>query len=343
MKAFVLTADGRGHAELPDPRPGLGQVVVRTTAAGLCHSDLTLAAREPSAHPFKLPMTLGHELAGTIVEVAPDVTGWHTGDPVVGYGPRGCGQCDRCRDGAENYCRTPPTAAIPGLGAHGALAEYVSVDARSLLRADDVDPEQGAALTDAGLTAHHALGRALAVGAAAVAEVPVVVVIGIGGLGHLAIQLAKLAGAHVIAIDRLDAKLALGRRVGADRVLASGSEVVAQVHDLVGGGVDVVLDFVASSETLTQAGAMVGRDGVVSIVGVGAGRLPVGMHALPLGVRTDLPFWGTRPELRQLLDLAASGQLSVEVETHRFEETAFAYGRLARGEVLGRAVICPNP
>lgn len=344
MRAFVLDRDGWGLREVPDPRPGAGQVVVRTTAAGLCHSDLTLAARPPDAHPFALPLVLGHELAGIVVERGAGVPGdLVPGTPVVGYGPRGCGQCAACATGAENYCRTPGPRFPPGLGASGALAELVAVDARHLLAAPHVAPAQGAALSDAGLTALHALDRALAAIGLAPAELTVVV-LGIGGLGHVAVQLARLAGAAVVAVDRLPAKLDLARRLGAEHVLPAGPGLADAVRELTGGrGADVVIDLVGAAASLAQAGAMVAVNGVVSVVGVGSGRLAVGMHALPLGVRTDLPFWGTRPELARLLELAASGRVRVEVEEVALDDVAAAYDRLAGGAVLGRAVATFGP
>ncbi|KAB2812150.1 alcohol dehydrogenase catalytic domain-containing protein [Pimelobacter simplex] len=344
MRAFVLDRDGWGLREVPDPRPAAGQVVVRTTAAGLCHSDLTLAARPPDAHPFALPLVLGHELAGTVVERGPGVTGdLALGTPVVGYGPRGCGHCAACATGAENYCRTPGPRFPPGLGTPGALAELVAVDARHLLPAPDLAPAQGAALSDAGLTALHALDRALAAVGLPPEELTVVV-LGVGGLGHVAVQLARLAGAAVIAVDRVAAKLDLARRLGADHVLPAGPELPDAVRELTGGrGADVVIDLVGSSVSLAQAGAMVAVNGVVSVVGVGSGRLAVGMHALPLGVRTDLPFWGTRPELARLLGLAAAGQVRVEVEEIALDDVPAGYDRLAAGEVLGRAVAALHP
>lgn len=344
MRAYVLTATGCELTEVPDPVPGPGQVVVRTTAAGLCHSDLTLAARAPQAHPFALPIVLGHELAGTVVEVPSGVTGLRVGDTVVGYGPRGCGRCVSCSAGAENYCRVGAGGRFaPGLGADGALADYVAVDAGHLVPAVDIAPSQGAALTDAGLTAFHALNRALSTQPPLRAKAAAVVVIGVGGLGHAAVQLARLAGAEVIAIDRAASKLALATALGVEHVVAAGATTADHVRELTGGrGADVVLDLVAGDETLRQAAAMLAVDGVLSIVGVGSGRLPVGMHALPLGARTDLPFWGTRAELAELLRLARSGQVHLEVEEFSLERTAEAYAALDRGEVRGRAVVLPE-
>ncbi|WP_436698060.1 alcohol dehydrogenase catalytic domain-containing protein [Nocardioides sp. BYT-33-1] len=345
MRAFVLDRDGWGLADLPDPRPGAGQVVVRTTAAGLCHSDLTLASRSADEHPFPLPVVLGHELAGTVEALGPGVTeraGIEVGAAVVGYGPRGCGRCHRCASGAENYCRAPGPRLPPGLGAPGALAELVAVEADHLVPAPGVPAAQAAALTDAGLTALHALDRAVA-SVGLPPEETTVVVIGVGGLGHVAVQLARRAGSRVLAVDRLPAKRELAARCGAHQVLAPGPSLAGTVRELTQGrGADVVLDLVGSSSSLDLASGVVAVGGTVSIVGVGSGRLAVGMHALPLGVRTDLPYWGTRPELVGLLGLAAAGEVRVEVEEVGLEAVEAAYAHLAAGEVLGRAVARPG-
>ncbi|MFD1858348.1 NAD(P)-dependent alcohol dehydrogenase [Aeromicrobium camelliae] len=338
MRAFVLGREGGGFRDVPDPQAAPGHAIVQTSAAGLCHSDLTLVSRAPGQHPFSLPVVLGHELAGVVVEVGAGAGEVQVGDPVVGYGPRGCGRCSRCSAGAENYCHGRATSFPLGLGSDGALAEFVAVPASHLVPAAGLPPAQAAVMTDAGLTALHALNRAFAM----IGRPPlglVVVVIGVGGLGHLAVRLAKLRGATVIAVDREEDARTLARRQGADQVLG-GEGTAEEIRDLTHGRLaDVVLDFVAHHSTLELARAVLARDGVVSIVGVGADRLAVGMHALPLGARTDLPFWGTRPELHQVLELARSGEVEAVVEELPFEQTPEAYRRLAEGDIRGRAVV----
>lgn len=343
MRALQFDGTDLAVVDRPDPVAGPGQALVAVRGAGLCHSDLTVMGRPVDAHPFPLPMVLGHELAGTVVEVGSGVTSVVVGDDVAGYGPRGCGTCRSCLRGEDNYCRRRPAGLFPpGLGADGGLAELVVVDARCLLAAGGVDPAQAAALTDAGLTALHAVRRALE-GLSTVGELSVVVV-GVGGLGHVAVQLLRHLGVgRIVAVDVRDDKLDLARSLGATDPLRSSPSLVEEVRDLTDGtGVDVVLDFVASDATLAAAAAMVAVGGTVSIVGVGSGRLPVGLHALPLGVRVDLPFWGTRADLHDVLALARAGQVTVHVTPFGLDQAVAAYRLLDQGALLGRAVVQPQ-
>src|SRR4051794_35480974 len=164
MRAVQLGADGIRLAEVAEPVPGPGQVVLDVLAAGLCHSDLTLAGRDPSSHPFDLPIVLGHEIAGVVSKAGAGVNAVAEGDLVAVYGPWGCGECRTCRAGAENHCLNAASRGIrpPGLGAPGGLAERVLIpQPRHLVRLDGVDPVQAAPLADAGLTAYHAIRPSL--------------------------------------------------------------------------------------------------------------------------------------------------------------------------------------
>lgn len=331
--------DGRALdlVELPAPHPGPGEALVRVEAAGLCHSDLTIMDREPSTLPFELPIVLGHEMAGTVVDVAPGVTTLSVGDAVAGYGLRGCTTCSACAAGSENYCRVPTSPPImPGIGAPGALAEFVVAPAHCLVPAGGLDPAQAATLTDAGLTPFAAIRRALPKGGGTAA------VVGVGGLGHVALQLLRASGTRVIAIDVTEDKLRAARTWGADFALLSGGAVVHRVRELTHGrGVDAVFDFVASDATLAAGATMLAPDGTLSIVGLGPGRIPVGMHAVPLGTCVDTPFWGSLPELHEVLALATHGVVEVAVEAFAMSEAAHAYDLLRRGEITGRAVVRP--
>jgi alcohol dehydrogenase, propanol-preferring len=326
--------------DLPDPHAGPGQAVVAVETAGLCHSDLTVMDRERGQLAFELPAVLGHEMAGTVVEVGHGVTTVSVGDAVAGYGPRGCRSCRACAEGAENYCRRRAAAPspMPGLGAAGALCELTVVEERYLVRTGDLDPVQAAALTDAGLTPYAAIRRALP------QRRGTAVVMGVGGLGHLAVQLLALLGdVRVIAVDVTPGRLAQATALGADHALPADADVVDSVAELTEGqGADAVFDLVASDITLSAAASMLALDGVLSVVGVGSGRLAVGMHAVPLGTRIDTPFWGSLPELHEVLALGRHGAIEVTTREFGLEETARAYGLLRDGAVLGRAVVRPQ-
>jgi propanol-preferring alcohol dehydrogenase len=170
------------------------------------------------------------------------------------------------------------------------------------------------------------------------------VVLGAGGLGHVAIQLLRaLSPARVIALDIADEKLALARQVGAHETLASGPAAAAAVRELTGGrGAQAVFDFVGTQATVDLAGAMAGLESDVVIVGIGGGALAVGFGVLPHETTVTAPYWGTRPELVEILELARAGAVEVHVEAYSLDEAPRAYERLRQGAVGGRAVILPG-
>ncbi|WP_280275751.1 NAD(P)-dependent alcohol dehydrogenase [Nocardia wallacei] len=328
---------------VPDPEPGPGQVLLRVSAAGVCHSDIAVMSWPESEFPYRLPLTLGHEGAGTIAALGAGVTGFSVGDSVAVYGPWGCGACPPCAAGRENYCLRATELGIfpPGLGAPGAIAEYLIVDdARHLEPLDGLDPVQTVPLTDAGLTPYHAVKRSLP----KLVPGSTAVVIGAGGLGHVAIQLLRaVSPARVIALDVNADKLELARTVGAHEVVTSDEKAAGRVRELTGGrGATAVFDFVGAAPTTATAAACVAMEGDVTIVGIGGGTIPVGFGVLPFEVSVTAPYWGSRGELREVLDLARAGAIDVHVETFAMEEAPLAYERLHAGKINGRAVILPN-
>lgn len=342
MRAARLTSWQTRPAlvDVPVPEPGPGEVLLAVTAAGICHSDLHVMAVGPGVLPYELPFTLGHEAAGRVAAVGPGVTGLDTGAAVVVHGIWSCGHCRRCAAGRENYCLAPPGAVGNGLGRDGALADYLLVpDQRHLVSAEGLDPVVAAPLTDAGLTSLHAVNRSLdRLDAGAV-----VLVLGVGGLGHLAVQVLRaLTEATVVAVDTRAAARDLGLASGAQHV-AAPDDVAGLVAELTGGtGVDVAFDFVGSDGTLRLAAATLAPGGDLTVVGSGGGVLPVGKSGqVPRGTRLSLPFWGTRAELAVVLDLARDGLLRPHVQTWGLSEVVQAYDALAAGEVLGRAVVVP--
>ncbi|WP_329485775.1 NAD(P)-dependent alcohol dehydrogenase [Kitasatospora sp. NBC_01246] len=345
MKAVQYRTAGAAPevVTVPDPEPGPGQVLLKVTAAGVCHSDIAVMSLPAEQLSFPLPLTLGHEGVGTVAALGAGVTGFTEGDPVAVYGPWGCGSCAKCAEGKENYCLRAAELGIrpPGLGAPGAMAEYMIVDdPRHLVPLGGLDPVRAVPLTDAGLTPYHAIKRSLG----KLVPGSTAVVIGTGGLGHVAIQLLRaMTAARVVALDVTEEKLALARAVGAHEAVLSDASAPAAVRALTGGvGAQVVLDFVGAPPTVASAGAMAAVEGDVTIVGLGGGSLPVGFGTLPYEVSVASPYWGTRPELIEVLDLARAGAVEVHVETYGIDDAPLAYERLHAGLINGRAVILPN-
>ncbi|MCF6508723.1 NAD(P)-dependent alcohol dehydrogenase [Blastococcus sp. MG754426] len=329
--------------EVPTPEPGPGQVRLRVTAAGLCHSDAFVMGLPEEQYVYGLPLTLGHEGAGVVDALGSGVTGVEVGEPVAVYGPWGCGLCHACARGAENYCPRAAGLGIqpPGLGSPGALAEYMLVDdVRHLVPLGDLDPVATVSLTDAGLTPYHAIVSSLG----ALPAGSTAVVIGAGGLGHVGIQILRaVTGATVIALDISQQKLELAREVGAHHVLQSDYSAVAEIRALTRGvGAQVVFDMVGAPPTLEIARQSVALDGVVQIVGIGGGLLPTGFFSTPMGASVRAPYWGRRSELMEVLDLARAGAIHVEVERYTLDQAPEAYRKLHEGTIRGRAVVVPG-
>ncbi|MCZ9353518.1 NAD(P)-dependent alcohol dehydrogenase [Streptomyces mutabilis] len=328
---------------VPDPEPGPGQVLLKVTAAGVCHSDIAVMGWPAEGFPYALPLTLGHEGVGTVAALGDGVTGLNEGDAVAVYGPWGCGTCAKCAEGKENYCLRAGELGIhpPGLGHPGSMAEYLLVDdPRHLVPLDGLDPVAAVPLTDAGLTPYHAVKRSLP----KLVPGSTAVVIGAGGLGHVAIQLLRaLTSARVVALDVSEDKLRLAREVGAHETVLSDERAADAVRELTGGlGAEAVFDFVGAAPTVRTAGAVAAVEGDVTLVGIGGGSIPVGFGLLPFEVSVSAPYWGSRGELIEVLDLARSGAVSVHTETYSLDDAPLAYERLHEGKVNGRAVILPH-
>jgi propanol-preferring alcohol dehydrogenase len=344
MKAFRLLEWGR-PARLVDvaaPEPGPGQVLLEVTAAGACHSDLHLMEWPEGQLPWRLPFTLGHENAARVAEVGPGVEGLARGDAVLVYGPWGCGRCRPCRLGRENYCERAAEIGVAGggLGRDGGMAELMLVpSARLLVPLGALDPVQAAPLTDAGLTPYHAIRPSLPVlvpGSSAV-------VVGVGGLGQMAVQLLKaLAPARVIAVDKDRRRLDAARGLGADAVFLADAGAAEEVRRATGGlGAELVLDVVGAAETLAMGAKVLRAEGRLALIGLAGGTLPFGFFGLPYGAQAATSYWGTLPELLELVALAQAGRIRLPVETFPLERAGEAYERLRRGEVSGRAVVVP--
>ena len=343
MKAFRLISPGRTElVDIPVPTPTDDEVLIRVRAAGVCHSDLHIIHAEGG---FPLPMTLGHEIAGVVERPGSGVPNVKVGQQVVVYGITGCGHCAACLRGRENQCRTQPFGGI-GLSRDGGMAEFVAVPSAPLLPADGLDPTQAAPLTDAGLTPYHAIEVSrenLRPGAWCV-------LIGVGGLGHMALQILRATTAvRVIALDTDENARKEALALGADLAFPSDGSAVARIREVVGpppGGAEVVLDFVGAQATLETARKVVATGGHLTIVGLGAGELKVvpavgAELPVPLETKVEIPFWGTKAELLEVLDLGRRRQIEVHTQVFPLEQAPEVYRRLEQRQIRGRAVIVP--
>lgn len=333
--------------EVDQPRPGPGQVVIRIGGAGACHSDLHLMRDfDSGALPWNPPFTLGHENAGWVHELGLGVTGLQVGQPVAVYGAWGCGVCSRCLQGVETYCENLAAAPVPGggggLGLDGGMAEYMLVPAERHLvpLPDGLEPVAAAPITDAGLTPYHAIRRSWA----KLAPGSTAVVIGVGGLGHLGVQiLHATTAARIIAVDTRPEALRLAEEGGATAALVSDDDTAATIRDMTGGrGADVVLDFVGADATLALGAAAARQQGDLTIVGLAGGALPVSFFGIPYEVSVQTTYWGSRPELVEVLDLAARGLVRPHTTTFPLVAAVDAYHQLAEGKISGRAVVVPT-
>jgi propanol-preferring alcohol dehydrogenase len=308
--------------------PGPGELLVRMHACGICHSDLYVSGLEKLP---VTPITLGHEGIGYVEAVGPGVAGWAIGDRagITFMGPT-CGACEWCRSGRERFC---PKQANFGYSLHGALAEYAIVPALAAVRVPgQMDATQIAPMCCAGWTAYGALRESgLAAGES-------VALFGLGGLGHLALQMAKLRGLRIAAVDLSQEKLEMARAEGAE--FAAPADTAGRALQKEWGGVHAAIVFTPATAAIQQAFRALRRNGTLILVGVG-----VSQYDLPLvdtvvkGVTIRGSYLGTRQELDEVFALAVAGKVRAHVQTHAIDETPALLDAMRRGALMGRAVI----
>jgi propanol-preferring alcohol dehydrogenase len=293
--------------------------------------------------PWALPFTLGHENAGWVEATGSGVTGLSVGDAVAVYGAWGCGHCRRCLLGMENYCEHAAELGVAGggLGANGGMASLMLVpNARWLVPLGDLDPAEAAPLTDAGLTPYHAVKRSLPL----LVPSSTAVVVGAGGLGQMATQLLHvLSPATIIVVDQRPEALEVARQLGADHTVLAGPDAAAEIGELTHGrGAEVVLDVVGVDATMALAASIARPLGRITIVGIGGGTLPISFFTIGYEVSVSTTYWGTLPELIEVIDLAAAGKIRTRVERFALDAGPDVYASLHAGKLTGRAVIVPN-
>ncbi|WP_440312291.1 alcohol dehydrogenase catalytic domain-containing protein [Leucobacter chromiireducens] len=330
--------------EKPTPEIEPDQVLLRVGGAGVCHSDISIIGMGDE-NPL-IGSTLGHEVAGTIEQLGANVTGWEVGQRAIVALILSCGQCRECLAGRDNQCEVvAPRGSLaplsPGIGSPGGMADYIAVRAHHLDPIGELDPVAAAPLADAALTPMHAINtvRDRLSGDATV------VTIGLGGLGHMALQiLAATSGARIIALDTDPEKLAFAEAHGADLAIPSDGEAAARILAETGGvGADVVFDFVGVQPTVDLALAVVRGGGAIRFVGLGGGSFTytAGNSALPWGVNIERAYGGTRADMRQVVALAQAGKIGVEVVRYGLDDAVQAFDDLHHGRIAGRAVLVP--
>lgn len=340
MRAFRLLDWQRPpeFVEVPVPRPGPGQVLVRVKGVGLCHSDMLFMDEPEGRFPFKVPFTLGHEIGGVVEQVGDPDGRWRPGDGVLVASRNSCGSCRYCREGYDNYCESTPTGH--GSGLDGGLAEFVLVAARSLVGLTTLDPCEASPLTDAGKTSYHAVKMALP------KMVPgsTTVVIGVGGLGGYAVQYVRLLSrSRLIATDVAPHRLELARELGVEELVRSDGSVTESLRELTGGrGAEVVLDFVGTDETIATALALSRPMGLVVIVGAAGGVARVSWTTVARECPVLIPQGGNLADLAEVVALAESGLLRMHNEVFGFDRTQEAYDRVRANTLVGRAVVAPD-
>ncbi|MEM9890510.1 MAG: alcohol dehydrogenase catalytic domain-containing protein [Actinomycetota bacterium] len=320
MRAAVLDAVGgpiRLTEEHPEPMVSGTEEVIDVTACGVCHSDLHVVDGDFGS---TLPMILGHEVTGVHAELG----------PVMVYAPWGCGGCEQCAEGLDMICADATEA---GLFADGGYAQRMRIPHRYYLSPlEGLDPVASAPLACGGLTAYRAVQQTLEVLRRPGPRRRRALVIGAGGLGQYAIRYLKLlTDVEVYALDLSAAKRATAMELGADHAVGPDDGLPP---------IDGIIDFIGSDTTLTAASATVAKQGAVVVVGLFGGRIPFGLGAVPHEARFLSSFWGSRPQLDELLDLARREPgILAPVEAVPLSEAQRAHERLRAGEVEGRLVL----
>ena len=326
MRAAIVPAMNSSWevTDVPQPQPGPNQVLVKMHASGICYTDVHQTLGN---FPGPFPRILGHEPVGEVVAVAPDVTTRKVGDRVgTAWIQSTCGRCEWCQRGRKMFC---PNMKATGVDAQGGHAEYMPMNAdATYLIPDKVSYEQAAPIFCAGYTVYSGLRWADPQPHERVA------VVGIGGLGHLAVQYAKAAGFQTIAVSHSPDKDKMIRELGADEVVRDGKGLAAA------GGADVILSTSNSAKSMVDSIQGLRPDG--RFVAMGADAEPISVSLIDL-ISKRIRLIGSQqnsPEyLYDALDFVAQGKVKTMVETYPLADVQKAYGRVAEGKTRFRAVL----
>jgi alcohol dehydrogenase, propanol-preferring len=334
MKAAVVHEFGKPLTieEVPIPTPGYGEIVVKIAASGVCHTDLHAADGDWPVKP-RLPLIPGHEGVGFVSDVGPGVARVKEGDRVgVPWLHTACGHCEYCVTGWETLCEGQTNT---GYSVDGGYAEYVCANAGFVgILPDAVGFLEGAPLLCAGITVYKGLKETEA------KPGEWVVISGIGGLGHLAVQYAKAMGLHVLAVDISEEKLNLARQMGADLVVnAANEDPIAFAQKSIKGAHGALVTAV-SPKAFSQALHMLRRRGVLSLNGLPPGDFPLPIFDVVLRrITVRGSIVGTRKDLEEALDFAAEGKVHAHVHSSRLEDINTVFERMRQGDIGGRIVL----
>jgi NAD+-dependent secondary alcohol dehydrogenase Adh1 len=325
--------------EVPDPKiSGPLDVIVKIGGAGVCRTDLHIMEGQwDAAMGTPLPYILGHENAGWVHEIGSAVTNVAVGDTVILHPTPTCGLCHACRAGDDMHC---VNSSFPGLSTDGGMAEYLLTSARACVKLDpQTRPEDVAALADAGITAYHAVRKAIPL----LYPGTTCVVIGAGGLGHIGVQcLAALTATRIVVVDRNPDALKLAEQLGAQHTVVADGRQVDAVKDLTGGnGAEVVLDFVAEQGAEMDGWNMTAAGGSYFVIGYG-GTLEIPTLDIISTERNIIGnIVGTYNELAELMALAQAGKVTLHTRAYPLDAAPDALADLDAGRVRGRAILVP--
>lgn len=317
-----------------------GQVIVKVGAAGLCRTDLHIieGVWKDIQDPQRtlLPYVMGHENAGWVADVGAGVTSVKVGDAVICHPLMTCGVCLGCRRGEDMYCER---GVFPGLNANGGFAEHFLTNERALIKLNpNIAPVDVAPLADAGITAYRVAKKA----AKLLTPGQYCVVLGVGGLGHVALQsLHELCGARTIAVDRSEAARRLAKELGAHHVLDGGDDVVEQVKELTRGGAHAVIDFVGELGAEQLCWQMLRPGGTHFVIGYGGEvRVPT-VQLVIQEVSIAGSLVGNYLELVELMELNAEGRVKLHAQQYKLSQINQALSDFKQRKIVGRGVIVP--
>jgi NAD+-dependent secondary alcohol dehydrogenase Adh1 len=327
--------------ELDEPKiAGPLDVIVRIGAAGLCRTDLHIQEGQwAEKSQVVLPYTPGHENAGWVHEIGSGVSNVAVGDTVIVHPFIACGLCSPCRRGDDMHCLN---GSFPGINRDGGFADFLQTSARSVVKlAPGLEPKDIAALADAGLTAIHAVKKAVAV----LGPGTTAVVIGAGGLGHIGVQCLKaMTSAQIVVIDPSEQALALAGELGADHtVKVDGSVHVERVKELTDGlGAEAIIDFVGEKGAIEDGIAMVRDGGFYYVIGYGENINIPTIDVISREISFIGNLVGTYADLEELMTLTAQGQVTLHTSTYPLDAINDAMADLDGGRLQGRGILIPG-